>query len=104
MQKSEIDLFKQNQYLSYQVLKVEKSCLIDDFAKEKNISKTDCMYENSNLIKGQYVIFKPKKYKIHIVRPNQTVEEIAKIYNVSTYSIFKNNNINAIFTGMQLKI
>lgn len=102
--KEEIQNLKRVNVLSHQVLKVEENLNINNFVNIKNIFQNDCYFDESNLQKGQYVVYKPKNYKIHIVRPNQTLEDISNIYNISTAEILKRNNIQVIFTGLQLKI
>ena len=95
---------RQVKILSHQIFKVEQNCNLSTFANSKNLSKADFIFEDPNLLKGHYVIFKPKNYIIHIVRPNQTLEQISSIYNVPVEHILQKNKINTLFIGQQLKI
>ena len=99
-----MQIFKKIEIVTHQVYKVEEETDIFQFALNNNSTPAECIFESQNLKKGHYVVVKPRNYIIHIVRPNQTIDDIAKIYNVEPESILKNNNVQTIFVGEQLKI
>lgn len=95
---------KQVSTLSDIVFCVENNCELSELIKSKGLFNCDIVCESTYLLKGQYIVIKPKKYKIHVVKPNQTLSEIAAIYELPSNQILQNNNITNIFVGQQLKI
>ena len=97
-------ILQQIDFLPCFTVLIENDCELSDFIKTKNLQNFDVISESKTLLKGQYVVLKQRKYIIHIVKPNQTLQEIASIYNILPESILKNNNLSNIFVGQQLKI
>lgn len=73
-----------------------------------NTSKENILRNNNNIdfYEGEWVIIKENAYILHCVKPMQTIEIIADIYNVSKEKIIADNNLfsNKLFIGQQLKI
>ena len=87
-----------------QVFKIKDKTNLNEFITEFNINNCDCITECNNIEKGQYVVVKPRDYFIHVVRPNQTILDIAKKFNTTQESIKKDNNCNNVFVGQHLII
>lgn len=82
-----------NNFLPFQVVEVDKEKSIDEIAKLWKISKSQIIYINENLKKGDKVILKNLNVQIHIVKPMESLDDIAKKYNISK-----------LFIGQQLII
>ncbi len=93
-----------NNFLPFQVVEVDKEKSIDEIAKLWKISKSQIIYINENLKKGDKVILKNLNVQIHIVKPMEALDDIAKKYNISKEDIMKKNNISKLFIGQQLII
>ena len=84
---------------------IEDDCNFSDFIKENNLKNNLIVSESENLKKGDYVFIKNNKYKIHIVKPNESLMDIAFLHNTTVEEITrKNKNITEIFVGQQLLI
>ena len=61
---------------------------------------------NINLFDGEWIKFKVNNYTTHIVRPAQTLAEIASQHSKTVEEIMKTNNLqsNKVFIGQRLKI
>ena len=53
---------------------------------------------------GDYIFLDQTQLNIHIVKPNETLSDIAKIYGTTEEEIKKKNNIEKTFLGQQLII
>ncbi len=54
---------------------------------------------------GEYVKITVPNYKIHIVKPTETLEGIASTYNIDKQKLISDNNLTSkIFIGQRLKI
>ncbi len=93
-----------NKFLDYQVIEIEKKQTIDEFIKIFSLNIEQVIYEKNNLTKGDIVIVKDINRIIHVVRPLENLESIAKKYNVSVEYLMEKNNINKIFIGQQIYI
>ena len=97
------DLKLKDDYLSYYVLMLEEDNFdyFKSYLIKHNIKK---YFPNRDCRLGDYV-FIPRDIKIiHIVKPFETIEGIAKKYSKDKNVILKNNNIKSIFVGQQLNI
>ena len=64
---------------------------------------------NNNEIKiyeGEWIKVKVNKFITHHVKPMQTIEDVAKIYNLTTEKIVQDNQLstNKLFIGQRIKI
>lgn len=91
-------------FLPYQIYKIDEQTTIEEFAKKYNTSPQNCIYENNFLKAGELVIIRYNPYKIHVVRPAESIETIANKYNKSVEYIKKINNVDKTFVGQQLFI
>ena len=90
--------------LPYQIYKIKEQTIISDFAKKHKVLIENCIFENPQLKVGEYVIIKERKFKIHIVRPGESIIDISNLYKVSEEAIISNNKVEKIFVGQQLFI
>ena len=62
--------------------------------------------ENINLYCGEWVKIKVNDFKIHYVKPTQTLKEIADMYNIDIENLKKTNNLQSekLFIGQILRI
>ncbi len=86
--------------------------------KEDDTSKTICMSLNTsnpnilrnnpkiNYYAGEWVKITTNKYKLHIVKPLETLPKIAEKYNTTEGKIIADNHLTQekLFIGQQLKI
>ena len=91
-----------NNFLPFQVVEVDKEKNIDEIAKLWKISKSQIVYFNENLKKGDKVILKNLNVEIHIVKPMESLDDIAKKHNISKQEILDKNKISRLFIGQQL--
>ena len=77
----------------------------ETISKKFNITEKDLKIDNyEEIIEGDYLYIPFKNSAVHIVKPTETLEQIAKMHNVSVNHIKKKNNIEMIFVGMKLYI
>lgn len=73
-----------------------------------NTSKDSILRNNNkiNFYPGEWVKIKANDYITHIVKPAETINLIAKLYEISADKIIKDNNIDnlKLFIGQRLKI
>ena len=91
-------------FLPYQVYRVDEVTDIKKFAMQHNVAPQNCICESSSLKVGDYVIIKTKSYKVHIVRPGESIEDIAKLNNISLDRLKELNIVDKIFVGQQLLV
>jgi len=62
--------------------------------------------ENIDLYEGEWIKIKQNDYITHIVKPIETLENVAKTYNISPEKIIKDNDlkIHKLYIGQVLKI
>ena len=53
---------------------------------------------------GDYIFLDEINLTIHIVKPNQTLTDIAQLYNTTEEKIKQKNGVDRIFLGQQLII
>ncbi|NCB48684.1 MAG: LysM domain-containing protein [Clostridia bacterium] len=93
-----------NNFLPFQVLEIDNEKNINEIIKKWKTSKAQIIYNNENLKKGDKIVLKNLNLKTHIVKPMETLDEIAKKYNVSKEEILEKNKISQLFIGQQLFI
>lgn len=91
-------------YYDKQILKIEKNTNLKSFLEKEKKLKQSSVYESEELKIGDYILVNNTNYKIHIVKPNETLQSIANKYNIEADYIRKINKINRIFIGQQLLI
>lgn len=73
-----------------------------------NTSKENVLRNNYNipLYAGEWVEVTTNDYFIHVVKPAQTLEEIANMYEIDIDSLIKLNKLetNKLYIGQTLKI
>lgn len=91
-------------FLSFEVVKIEKNTTKKELAEKYKIHISQIISNGEELEAGEYAILKDLDKKIHIVKPFESIEDIAKKYNVTKDYILKHNNIREIFIGERLII
>ena len=92
---------KEVQYVSYRVGHNEK---LEDVLKKFSVGVFNVVFENEDLSEGDIVLIKLLNAKIHIVKPAETLESIARQYCVSVEELCEKNQIKAVFVGQQIII
>lgn len=77
-----------------------------DIAKRYNTSIEYIEKNTENISTGQWVLVKKVNITLHIVRPLETLNTIALLYNVDVNDIILKNNLvnNKLFLGQRLEI
>ncbi len=91
-------------FLPFQVVTIDNEKTVDEVASLWKISKNQIIYLRENLKKGDKIILKNLNVRLHIVKPLETLSEIAQKYGVSKEDIIAKNNLSKIFIGQQLFI
>lgn len=91
-------------YLTFEFFRIDKPQTIHDFAMENMFSLSQLVYNSKNLLAGDIVCVTGVNKILHIVKPLETLNSIAKKYNVSVNQIMEENKIDKIFIGQQLFI
>lgn len=89
-------------FLPYQLYKIEEETNIIDFANKNKTTINNCIYEKTELRKGDYVIIKSAQYNMHVVRPGEDLFKIAAKYNKTIEELILLNKTNKLFIGQQL--
>lgn len=71
--------------------------------KEDLIRDND-LEDNYEAYEGDILWIRKKNLAIHIVKPLETIESIAKLYNVSVKEIQEKNGITKVFLGQKIII
>ncbi len=76
---------------------------------QKFNTESDAVFRNNidiPLYKGEWVKIKINDYQTYIVKPTDTLEKIAKLYNTDLEQLKINNQLtaNKLFIGQRLKI
>lgn len=74
-------------------------------AEKFNTKLTNVTCLNSNYMsEGDFVVIKNAHQKVHIVKPLETLNEIAKSYGLDEETIINNNQLktNVLFVGQRL--
>lgn len=96
-------LFLEN-YLEKQIYIVNQSINVKNFSYCTNVPLDEIICENTNIRKGDIVLVSNKSYTKHVVKPTETIKDIALKFNVTEEYIKELNKINKIFIGQQLLI
>lgn len=91
-------------FLLKDIYRVEEDCNIENFIKKNDLEKFLVIYENGYLKEGDCVFIKKNKDIIHVVKPNETLHNIAFLYGTTEDNIKTKNKITHIFIGQQLII
>ena len=90
------------------IIKVGYNQTLNSIAKQYKLTTKILSLANngvSDVEEGDYIIIPYRARAVHIVRPLETLNEIAKKYNVCIEKLKKDNNIDApLFIGQQLVI
>ena len=93
----------EDNYFSYYILRLNKENF--DYIMSCVSNKNLCILNEKPAYKlGDYLFINNKVKVSHIVKPFETIDDIAKKYNVDREEILKRNNIKNIFVGQQLDI
>ena len=88
--------------------RVQKCDDLKSICNKLNTSKENILRNNYNipLYAGEWVEVITNDYFSHVVKPAQTLEEIAKLYQTDVDSLIKQNNLatNKLYIGQTLKI
>ncbi len=80
----------------------------EDVYNKFNSSKEKVLRNNENIkiYAGEWIKIKQNDFITHFVKPVETIEQIARIYNTSAEQIIKDNNleVSKLFIGQKLKI
>lgn len=74
----------------------------DTLMRDFGLSRSYC--EGIAIRPGNKIVVRMDDTIVHVVRPAETLENIASLYNVSIDHIKENNHISAIFVGQHLLI
>lgn len=98
-------MIKEYNYFS-KIYKVEGNETMNEISLKFNIEPS-ILYEFNDIKeieKGDLIFIPKKNLAIHIVSPCETLESIAKKYDVSIDYIKSKNNITNLFVGLKLYI
>lgn len=88
--------------------RVQPNDNLKNLIEKFNTSKDNIIRNNPqiDLYAGEVVLIKENEFNTHIVKPMQTLETVAKIYNITADKIIKDNALqtNKLYIGQQLKI
>ena len=80
----------------------------EDLFQQLNTNKENILRNNNNikLYKGEWVKVKVNDYISHIVKPAQTINQIADIYKLTIGKLKQDNNLQSekLYIGQMLKI
>ena len=97
--------FKRYIYNNY-VYRIDKTETLQQVADKFNtsVAEISCR-DTNNVYEGDFVVIKKVNNRTHIVKPLETLSQIAKIYNVKEEDIAKNNDLktNKLFIGQKLR-
>lgn len=68
------------------------------------IKKLNKIENDKDFYEGKILFFEKVNYKIHIVKPMETIDSISTMYGIDRNELIKNNNIKSLFIGQQLEI
>lgn len=81
---------------------------IPTLCQKFNTSKENILRNNNqiDLYAGEWIYIKQNDYILHIVKPMETLNDVAKKHNVEMQKISKDNNLisTKLFIGQELKI
>lgn len=96
---------KLNNQFFYRVLDGET---VTSICKKFNTSKANILRNNPKLdfYAGEWIKIKTENFKTHIVKPTETLLQIAEFYNIPKEQLKKDNNLTEekLFIGQTLKI
>ncbi len=79
-----------------------------DLCQRFNTCKENIIRNNPSIeiYAGEWVVIKENKFKIHYVKPMETLLSIADMFNISKEKIIEDNNLTSekLFIGQVLKI
>lgn len=90
-------------FIVYKVMRNEDFL---DVSKKFNVP-VQVLYKENNkteTFEGDRVIVSKESKILHVVKPAETLQQIANMYNVSIEHIKRNNTITEIFIGQMLSI
>lgn len=94
-----------NRYMKYSVYLVKKDDTLAEIARRENSTVSAIKKLNSVvLFEGERLIIPKNRGKIHIVKPFESLESIAALYNTDSQTIASYNGINAVFLGQTVYI
>ena len=72
-------------------------------ASSENIKRNN---EKIPLYAGEWIIIKPNDFILHITKPGQNLNDVAKLFGVEPSKIMQDNQLNSavLFIGQPLKI
>ncbi len=88
--------------------RVEDGDNIKSLCKKFNTNESDILRNNKDLdlYQGEIIKIYPNDYQSHFVKPTETIEVIAKEYNISKEKLIRDNDLKStrLFIGQRLKI
>jgi LysM repeat protein len=91
-----------NKFLPFQVVEVNNERSVEEVAKLWNISTSQILSLSNTLKRGDKIILKDLNVRLHIVKPGETLESIAKLHNMTREELLQKNKITRLFIGQQL--
>ena len=90
----------------YIIYRINELDTLNTIIKKFNIEEKNIINYNSSkkLSEGDRIIIDKQIPKVHVVMPGESLEKIAKLYNVSEEYLIKKNGINKIFNGLNILI
>ena len=90
----------------YIIYRINEFDTIESIVKKFGVTEQNI--SNKNLTKkiqeGDRIVIDKTPQLVHVVMPGESIESIAKLYNVSKDYLIKKNGINKIFNGLNLFI
>ena len=90
----------------YIIYRINELDTLNTIIKKFNIGEQNIInyYSSKKLSEGDRIIIDEQIPKVHVVMPGESLEKIAKLYNVSEEYLIKKNGINKIFNGLNIFI
>ena len=88
--------------------RVQQGETMQEICTKFNTSKTNIVRNNNflDLYAGEWIIIKENDFILHLVKPMETLENIANKYNVLVDKLIEDNALKEtkLFIGQQIKI
>ena len=100
-----LTILGKNKHFSSSILhQIEDGENLKNKKKRYNISVELLKHKNSEIYAGNAILIEGVDKKYHIVKPAETIDSIAKKYNISPQEIMEKNNTTKLFVGQLLEL
>ena len=97
-------LYKINPPYKVEMIRITEEGNLSSIVDKYGISRTQILNNNTHFKKGDILLVSCQNKHIHIVMPNQSIDDISKLYNIPASEILSKNNSKTIFIGQILQI